>query len=49
MFVKTLGKRINEASGEQQETAYLLQRLSVAIQRCNEICFAGSFKQQSHD
>jgi len=49
MFVKTLGKRITEASGEQQETAYLLQRLSVAIQRCNEICFAGSFKQQSHD
>jgi hypothetical protein len=48
-FVKSLGKRMTQASGEQQETAYLLQRLSVAIQRCNEICFTGSFKQHSFD
>ena len=43
-FVKALGKRITEVTGDEQETAYLLQRLSVAIQRCNEICFSGSFK-----
>ena len=43
-FVKLLGKRISEATGDSQETAYLLQRLSVAIQRCNAICFTGSFE-----
>jgi len=45
-FVKLLGKRISDATGDSQETAYLLQRLSVAIQRCNAICFAGSFESQ---
>lgn len=42
-LVKQLGKRISEATGDSQETTYLLQRLSVAIQRCNAICFRGSF------
>lgn len=46
-FAKQLGKRLTEASGEQKETAYLLQRLSVAMQRCNFICFAGSFRPQT--
>ena len=47
MFVKTLGKRLTEATGDSQETVYLLQRLSVAIQRCNAICFDASFKPAS--
>ena len=45
-FVKLLGKRISDATGDNQETVYLLQRLPVAIQRCNAICFAGSFESQ---
>ena len=44
LFIKTLGKRITEATGDRQETFYLLQRISVAIQRCNAICFDGCFK-----
>ncbi len=43
-FVKTLGKRLADATGDQLETAFLLQRLSVAIVRCNEMCFTASFK-----
>ena len=38
LFLKTLGKRLTEATGDRQETFYLLQRISVAIQRCNVIC-----------
>jgi hypothetical protein len=45
-FIKTLGKRLTEATGDSQETVYLLQRLSVVIQRCNAVCFNGSFKSQ---
>jgi len=42
--VEQLGKRISENTGDNQETAYLLQRLSIAIQRCNAIRFSGSFE-----
>ena len=43
-FVKALGKRMSDVTGDPRETVYLLQRLSVAIVRCNELCFTGSFK-----
>jgi hypothetical protein len=42
-FVKQLGKRLSDMTGDKLETVYLLQRLSIAIQRCNSICLAGSF------
>jgi len=32
-----LGRRINDNSGDARETAYLLQRISVAIQRFNSV------------
>ena len=35
-FVKALGKRMSDVTGDPRETVYLLQRLSVAIVRCNE-------------
>jgi len=38
----TTGKKLTEVSGDQLETSYLFQRLSVAIQRGNEISFAGT-------
>jgi len=42
-FVSTLGKKLTELSGEPAlETSYLFQRLSVAIQRGNEVSFAGT-------
>jgi len=44
LFSKSLGKRLSEVTGDRQETFYLLQRISVAIQRCNAICFDGCFE-----
>jgi hypothetical protein len=43
IFIRRLGSRLRVVSGEQSETAYLLQRLSIAIQRRNVVCFANSF------
>ena len=42
-FVFDLGRRLSEVTNDPLETSYLFQRLSVAIQRGNEVCFAGSF------
>ena len=44
-FVKKIGSRISHASSDEKETAYLLQRISVAIQRGNSISFSGYFEQ----
>ena len=41
-FVKDLGHRIFQTTGELRSTEYLLQRLSVAIQRGNAISFAAT-------
>jgi len=38
-----LGRRITESTGERRATEYLLQRLSVAIQRDNAFSVLGSF------
>ena len=45
-FVKKLGKRLTEVTEDKQETAFLLQRISVAVQRSNEVCFTGTFAVQ---
>jgi hypothetical protein len=42
-FLKTLGRLMTSVTGDKREGAFLLQRLSVLIQRCNAIAFAGSF------
>jgi len=41
-FVSTIGKKLIELSGDPLETSYLFQRLSVAIQRGNEVSIAGT-------
>ena len=41
-FIQDLGRRLTLATGEQRETAYLFQRISVAIQRGNAISFSGT-------
>ena len=40
-FIQTIGKRIVEHTGELRSRAYLLQRISVAVQRCNAISVMG--------
>jgi len=42
-FFVDLGRRITAVSGDPRESAFLFQRLSIAIQRFNCVCFKGSF------
>ena len=44
-FVKKIGSRICTVSSDEKETAYLFQRISVAIQTGNSILFSESFAQ----
>jgi len=46
-FFNELGRRLSACTGDLRETTYLYQRLSIAIQRFNGICFHGSFSQQA--
>ena len=41
-FIKELGRRVSTATGDLRETSFLLQGISVAIQRGNAASFAGS-------
>ena len=42
-FVKSLGKRLYQHSGDPKSTSYLIQRLSIAIQRSNAISIRRTF------
>ena len=42
-FFSELGRRLHEASGDTRECAFIFQRMSIAIQRFNEVAFRGSF------
>src|SRR5688572_20863851 len=42
-FLTELGRRISLVSGDNRECSFLFQRISVAIQRFNCICFKGTF------
>jgi hypothetical protein len=44
-FLSELGRRIALVTGDTREVSFLFQRVSVAIQRFNCICFKGSFIQ----
>ena len=41
-FVLELGRRLTDATHDTLETSYLFQRLSVALQRGNAICFSST-------
>ena len=41
-FVNNIGRKLTAVTGDPLETSYLFQRLSVAIQRGNEISFIGT-------
>jgi hypothetical protein len=43
-FLSDLGRRLTASSGDPRETAFLFQRLSIIVQRCNSICFRGTFE-----
>ena len=40
-FLTNLGHRLSVVSGDPRETAFLFQRLSIIVQRCNAVSFAG--------
>ena len=42
-FFADLGHRSYEATGDAREREFLFQRLSIAIQRFNEVAFRGKF------
>src|SRR5271163_1365239 len=44
-FISELGRRIAATTGDTREGSFLFQRISIAIQRCNAISFAGTFIQ----
>jgi hypothetical protein len=48
-FLGELGRRLTRRSGDKRETSFLYQRLSIAIQRFNSICFEGSFARHGAD
>ena len=44
-FLTELGGRLTATSGDPRETSFLLQRISITLQRYNSIAFHGSFKE----
>ena len=42
-LVRALGKKLTQQSGDSRETGFLWQRLSIALQRFNAVCFRGCF------
>ena len=47
-FVKELGRRLRQHTGEVKSTTYLIQRLSIAVQRGNAISILGSSKTRQN-
>jgi len=42
-FISAFGHKISSVSGKERETSFLLQRLSVALQRFNAVLLHDSF------
>ena len=42
-FLVDIGRRMRVISGDNREGSFLFQRLSVALQRYNAVCFRNSF------
>jgi hypothetical protein len=45
-FLRELGRRLTAITDDHRETSFLFQRLSIAVQRFNAVCFLGSFPAQ---
>ena len=47
-FIKDLGHRLTQATGEEEATVHILQRMSVAVQRGNAASVMGSLGSAPH-
>ena len=47
-FVKELGRRLGSHTGEEKACTYLIQRMSIAVQRGNAISILGNFGSHWH-
>jgi len=47
-FLAVLGRKISDVSGDDCESSYLFQRISVLIQRYNAILLRESFTDENH-
>ena len=47
VFLSQLGRQISSATGDSREHSFLLQRISIAIQRFNAVCIRGTFAPAS--
>jgi len=45
-FINGIGRLCAQQTGDQRETSFLWQRLSIALQRFNAVCFRGSFNHE---
>ena len=45
-FISEVGRKITEVTNEQQETMFLFQRISVALERWNAIAFRNTFPSE---
>jgi len=46
-FLSQLGRLISSATRDSREQSFLMQRISIAIQRFNAVCFRGTFDPAS--
>src|SRR6218665_2527303 len=44
-FLRDLGRKLTTSTGDKRETCFLLQRLSVTIQRVNSVAFRGTLPE----
>jgi hypothetical protein len=49
VFVNGIGSRTRARTGDSRETAFLWQRLSMAVQRFNAVCLSGTFETLQGD
>src|SRR6218665_3630522 len=48
-FINQIGSQMSAITGDRRETAFLFQRLSMAIQRFNLVIFLGTFPSVTED
>src|SRR6218665_4047515 len=48
-FINQIGSRMSAITGDRRDTAFLFQRLSIAIQRFNLVAFLGTFPSAIED
>jgi hypothetical protein len=48
-FIQDLGSKIKEVTDDSMETAFLFQRISIAIQRGNSLSFHNAFQSNSNN